>query len=38
MLNQQKYGFWDFMLDFLATSLTGGFWLIWIIVREMRRQ
>lgn len=33
----KKYGFWNFVLDILLTTLTGGFWLIWIFVREIRR-
>jgi hypothetical protein len=33
-----KYGFWKFMGDVFMTFLTGGLWLIWIFVREMRRR
>lgn len=33
---QKKYGFGKFILDLLLTAITGGFWLIWIFVREMR--
>ena len=33
---RKKYGFWKFMLDCLMVVLTGGFWIIWIFVREMR--
>jgi len=33
----KKYGFWNFVLDAALTLLTGGLWLIWIFVREMRR-
>lgn len=33
----KKYGFWAFILDVLLFCLTGGLWLIWIFVREMRR-
>ena len=32
----RKYGFWNFIGDALMTLLTGGLWLIWIFVREMR--
>lgn len=32
----RKYGFWNFIGDVLMTCLTGGLWLIWIFVREMR--
>ncbi len=27
-----------FLLDVLLTVITGGFWLIWVFVREMRRR
>jgi hypothetical protein len=30
------YGFWQFVLDVCLVILTGGFWIIWIFVREMR--
>jgi hypothetical protein len=32
----KRYGFWAFMLDCMLTLVTGGLWLIWIFVREMR--
>ena len=32
----KKYGFGNFVLDIALTVVTGGLWLIWIIVREMR--
>jgi hypothetical protein len=31
-----KYGFGKFLLDVILCVLTGGLWLIWIFVREMR--
>ena len=34
----RAYGFWKFVGDILMTCLTGGLWLIWIFVREMRRR
>jgi len=34
----RTYGFWKFVGDILMTCLTGGLWLIWIFVREMRRR
>lgn len=34
---KKTYGFWNFVLDVLLCAVTGGFWLIWIFVREMRR-
>lgn len=38
MQQRSKYGFWKFVGDILMTCLTGGLWLIWIFVREMRRR
>lgn len=35
---QREYGFWKFIGDAFMTILTGGLWLIWIFVREMRRR
>jgi hypothetical protein len=35
---RKKYGFWKFMGDLLMTAITGGLWLIWIFVREMRNR
>jgi hypothetical protein len=37
-INMRHYGFWSFIGDILMTALTGGLWLIWIFVREMRRR
>jgi hypothetical protein len=34
----RKYGFWNFIGDVIMIALTGGLWLIWIFVREMRRK
>ena len=31
-----KYGLGKFLLDALLVCLTGGIWLIWIFVREIR--
>jgi len=38
MHQRKSYGFWKFAGDILMTCLTGGLWLIWIFVREMRRR
>ena len=35
---QKKYGLGRFLFDVLMTVLTGGFWLIWVFVREMRKR
>lgn len=32
----KKYTFFSFLFDVLMTSLTAGFWLIWVFVREVR--
>ena len=34
----KPYGFLAFMGDIIMTLVTGGLWLIWIFVREMRRR
>ena len=35
---KRRYGFWNFIGDVMLTLLTGGLWLIWIFVREMRNR
>ena len=35
--NRNGYGLGRFILDVILSVLTGGLWLIWIFVREMRR-
>jgi hypothetical protein len=35
---RKRYGFWAFVFDILMTVVTGGLWLIWIFVREMRNR
>ena len=34
----KRYGVLNFLFDVLLTAITGGFWLIWIFVREMRKR
>lgn len=34
---KRNYGCLAFLLDVVLTCCTGGLWLIWIFVREMRR-
>lgn len=36
--SRRKYGLFAFLLDVILTCLTGGLWLIWIFVREMRNR
>lgn len=38
MAKNKKYGFGSFLIDAILTLITGGIWLIWIFVREMRRR
>jgi len=38
MQTRKKYGFFNFVVDALLTFITGGLWLIWIFVREMRNR
>lgn len=33
---KKNYGFGRFLLDATLTVLSGGLWLIWVFVREMR--
>lgn len=33
-----NYGCCKFLFDCFMTVLTGGFWLIWVFVREMRKR
>jgi len=33
----RSYGLGNFLIDAFLTFITGGFWLIWIFIREMRR-
>lgn len=32
----RKYSVWNFILDALLVLFTGGFWFIWIGIREVR--
>jgi len=34
----RQYGCWSFFGDILMVLLTGGLWLIYIFIREMRRK
>lgn len=36
IVNRRRYGCLSFLADVMLTLLTGGFWLIWIFVREHR--
>lgn len=34
----ESYGVMKFVFDIIMVVLTGGLWLIWIFIREMRRK
>ena len=36
-MSRTHYGVINFAFDAILTLITGGLWLIWIFVREMRR-
>lgn len=36
MARKKQYGIGSFLFDVIMTIVTGGFWIIWIFVREMR--
>lgn len=38
MSRRRHYGCLNFIFDCLLTLITGGLWLIWIFVREMRNR
>lgn len=35
---RKRYGLFAFLFDLFMVGITGGLWLIWIFVREMRRR
>lgn len=38
MKSKKKYGPLKFLVDCTLTIITGGLWLIWVFVREMRNR
>ena len=38
MSKKSGYGLLNFLFDVLMITITGGLWLVWIFVREMRRK
>lgn len=36
--NRKRYGIMAFLFDLILVCITGGLWLIWIFVREMRNR
>ena len=37
-LSDMRHGFFNYLLDAGLTVITGGLWLIWIFVREIRNR
>jgi hypothetical protein len=37
-MSRRHYGFGNFLFDAIMTVITAGFWLIWVVVREVRGQ
>lgn len=37
-MSGRRYGLSGFLFDCFMVVVTAGFWLIWIFVREMRKQ
>lgn len=37
-MRKGKYHLWNFVFDICMIAITGGLWLIWIFVREMRNR
>lgn len=35
---RRRYGLLNFLFDIFMIAITGGLWLIWIFVREMRNR
>jgi hypothetical protein len=33
---KKHYGFFHILFDFILTILTGGLWLIWLLIRYLR--
>jgi hypothetical protein len=38
VIERSRYGCGSFLFDAIMTIITGGLWLIWIFVREMRKR
>ena len=36
VVRMKKYTMGSFLFDIAMTAITGGLWLIWVFVREMR--
>jgi hypothetical protein len=36
--HSKKYGIFHFLWDLFMVFITGGLWLIWIFIREMRNR
>jgi hypothetical protein len=38
VVERRHYGLFNFLVDCVLTVITGGLWLIWVFVREMRKR
>lgn len=36
-MNEKRYSFWSLLVDLMLTSLTGGLWLIWLLIKFLRK-
>ena len=36
-MSKGKYGLGRFLIDLFLTSMTGGLWLVWIVLKYFRR-
>ena len=37
MNNEHEYGFGNLLFDFIMVILTGGLWIIWVVLRYLGR-
>ena len=37
-MSKGGYGLGSFLIDLFLTSITGGLWLLWIVLRYLRRK
>lgn len=35
-MRRKRYGFFHLLFDFFMVMITGGLWLIWIVIRFLR--
>lgn len=37
-MSKRRYNIFNFLFDVILVTISGGLWLIWIFVREMRNR